>query len=182
MERKKSAPKPVRYYAPTDRVRLRLEDKGIPRNKIYEAKDGEDWDKIRMKSGEWLGVLDGLRGFGGAVKIRKAVKHFHDQGVTIVDIETGLDSMTHGISMEHTALEPVRLSSEEIEARRRSDAIMRQIIMGGMGERDALVHWRDAKLTTEEALNKIRWTKSMAFKILGARGLPAGRRRLQAAE
>ena len=51
-----------------------------------------------------------------------------------------------------------------------------------MGEREALKHWRDPSLTTEEAVRKIGWTKSMAFKILLARGIPAGRKPLLAAE
>lgn len=182
MERQKATPKPVRYYAPNDKARLRLEGMGIARTKIYEAKGGETWDKIKMRRGECLGVLDGLRGFGGAVKIRNAVAHFHDQGVTLVDIETGHDSMTHGISMRDASLEPVRLSVEQIEARRRADAIRRQVENGGMGEREALKYWRDPSLTTEEAIRKIGWTKSMAFKLLKARGIPAGRKPLQAAE
>ena len=116
------------------------------------------------------------------MKIRNAVKHFHDQGVTLVDVETGYDSMTHGISMRDTAMEVVPLTREQKIARSRADAIRRQVENGGMGEREALLHWRDASLTTEEAVRKIRWTKSMAFKILGARGIPAGRKPLQAAE
>lgn len=75
-----------------------------------------------------------------------------------------------------------KLSAEFIKARSRADAIRRQVENGGMGEREALRWWRDASLTTEEAVKKIRWTKSMAFKILKARGIPAGRKPLQAAE
>ena len=182
MERKKSAPKPVRYYAPNDNARRRLESAGIPRAKIYEAKEGETWDKIRLKRGEALGVMDGLRWFGGAVAIRKALEWFHGQDGTVVDIETGCDSRTHGVTMRDAAMQPIRLTPEQIKARQRADAIRRQIENGGMPERVALVHWRNADLSTDEALNKIGWTKSMAFKLLGARGMPAGRRRLQAAE
>ena len=72
-----------------------------------------------------------------------------------------------------------RLPVELVEARRRADAIRRQVENGGMGEREALLHWRDASLTTEDAIRKIGWTKSMAFKILKARGIPAGRKPLQ---
>ncbi len=179
MDYKNPKAKPIRYYAPNDKVRVRLMDMGIPRAKIYEAKEGETWDKFRMKPGEYLGVLDGLRGFGGAVKIRKALEYFHGQGVTIVDIETGRDSRTHGVSMRDAALEPVKRSPEEISAHRRAEAVRRQIENGGLPEREALVYWRDPKLTTEDAVNKIGWTKSMAFKILKARGIPAGRKSLQ---
>ena len=80
MERQKAAPKPVRYYAPNDKVRVRLMDMGSPRAKIYEAKEGETWDKFRMKPGEYLGVLDGLRGFGGAVKIELLLEN----GATLI--------------------------------------------------------------------------------------------------
>lgn len=182
MERKKPTLKPIRYYAPDDTARRRLEARGVPRPSIYEAKDGETWDKIRLKQGEVLGVMDGLRWFGGAVAIRKACERFHDQGATIVDIETGRDSRTHGVTMRDAAMEPVRLSAEELAARRRTEAIQRQIENGGLPEREALIHWRDARLSTDEALNKIGWTKSMAFKILKARGVPAGRRSLQLTE
>jgi len=75
-----------------------------------------------------------------------------------------------------------KLPKEMVAARQRADAIRRQIENGGLPEREALVHWRNAYLTTDEALKKIGWTKSMAFKILLARGIPAGRKPLQAAE
>ncbi len=183
MERKKATPKPARYYAHDKRAYARMVELGVNERAIYEGWEPEQhWTKIRMNRGERLGVLDGLRGFGGAVKIRDAAAHFHGQGVTIVDIETGFDSMTHGISMRDAAMQVVLLSPEEKAARCRADAIRRQMENGGLPEREALVHWRNADLTTEDALKKIGWTKSMAFKILKARGIPAGRKPLQAAE
>src|SRR5579871_6158636 len=107
MKKGKIALIPVRWYAPNKKAAARLEALGATKMKLYEAEKGETWDKITMRQGECLGVVDGFRAFGMTKReIHNAVDRFHSQGATILDVETGQDSRTHGPAMFDVATGP----------------------------------------------------------------------------
>jgi hypothetical protein len=171
MKNGKPPEKPVRWYAPTKKVLARLLALGVPKGAIYDAEKGETWDKITMRHGESLGVLDGLRGFGGKRSIKGALARFHDQGATVVDIETGQDSRTHGVAMyaEATSTRRKMPESEKLaraEARRKKD--------GKMLKRDAYEVWRGIG-TVEQKEEATGWSRAALYAEFGKTGAPAGR-------
>ncbi len=168
----KGTQKPIRYYAGNRKVFARMVDMGIRSRDIYEGwEPSEHWSKIRLKSGERLGTVDGLRSFGGKVAIRKALEHFHGQGVTIVDIISSMDSKIHGVTMRDAALEPEKPSAEYLAEKRRQEIVDR----AKMSEREMMVHWRNPKLKLAEVLALIGLTRSLAYQLLKPRGVGVGR-------
>lgn len=175
MKNGKPALKAVRGYAPNKRAVARLIASGLTMRQIYEAEKGQTWDRFTMRDGEILGVVDGLRAFGGLREIRKAVDRFHGQGATILDVETGKDSRTHGISMRDDVTKPdrqspeyLKLLEEKADARRKKD--------GKMLKREALVVWRNPALTIKEKAAITGWPDSTLNAAFGPSGAPAGRR------
>ena len=162
MKSQKPAPKPIRYYAGTKKVFARMVDMGIRGKDIYEG-----WEP----SEHWSKTVDGLRSFGGKVAIRKALERFHGQGVTIVDIVTGQDSKTHGVTMRDAALEPEKPSAAYLAEKRRQEIVDR----AKMSEREMMVHWRNPKLKLAEVLALIGLTRSLAYQLLKPRGVGVGR-------
>ena len=167
---------PSMWYAQDDKARLKMEARGVPRKKIYEAANGETWDKFRMKDGEYLGILGGLRVFGGAVNIKKALERFHNDGAAVVDIETGQDSMAHGVAMFDTATGPRRLTDEDraIMSEKRSDAYREKHRMASKAEAHRI--WHKVGPSIQAKIKATGWSKGALYGAFGRTGSPLGRR------
>jgi hypothetical protein len=168
---------PDRWYAHDEKAFKRLTALGAPAGKIYKGwTKVEHWSRIIMRKGEWLGIVGGLRAFGGLRDIPKAVKRFHDQGATILDVETKMDSRADGVTMRHDATKPQRQSQEydRLLAEERADA--RRKKDGKMLKREAYVVWRNPKLSIAEKADLTGWPPSTLNAVFGPSGAPAGRR------
>lgn len=177
MSQAQIAPKtPVRWYAQDDKTRLKLEARGVPRKQIYEAASGETWDKFKLKDGEYLGILGGLRIFGGAVAIKKAIEHFHSHGAAILDIETGQDSMSSGVAMYDRATGPRRLTDEDktIMNEQRSDAYRQKHRMASKAEAHRI--WHKVGPSIPAKVKATGWSKGALYEAFGRTGSPLGRR------
>lgn len=165
----------ARGYAATKTDKERLAAAGI--KTIYRAYDGETLDRFKMRRGEYLGVVNGLRAFGeGRRDMAAAVKIVHSWGATVIDAETGLCSRRDGVEMLHRALSPKGPSAEF--AAQMQEASVKARVKGRMGRREALILWRNPKLSTAEAIELMtKWTQATAYKQLGKRDVPAGRRK-----
>lgn len=163
-----------RGYARDAKGEARLRAKGVT-VPIYRADKGQTLGKFKMRKGEYLGVVDGLRVFGeGKRELVKAVKAVHAWGATIYDVETDLCSRRDGAEMLVDAIAPLRPSAEY---RTMQAAQVRERVKGRMPQREALEIWRNPKLSTVEALALMpKWTQATAYKKLGKRLVPAGRR------
>lgn len=146
---------------------------------IYRADQGQlpgnRQGQFKMRRGELLGVVDGLRAFGEAKRdMVAAEKLIHGWGAAVIDAETGLRSDRNGIEMLALALGPNRPSAE---FKSMQAASVCERVKGRMPKREALVIWRNPKLSVSEAIELMpKWTQSTAYKQLGPRGVPAGRR------
>lgn len=168
----------VRGYARHEKDAKRLITAGIPDKYIYRADKKEVIGKFKMRKGEYLGVVDGLLAFGtGRRAIDVAVKLIHDQGATVLDVETGRDSRASGVQMLNEALDPPRPSKEYMAELARQKAVVARVARGVMLERDAIVIWRNPKFSVAEAIDLMHgWRPATAYKVLGRRDVPAGRR------
>lgn len=177
MNRTKATLKPVRWYAQNDKARTRLEGMGITRARIYEAKNGETWNKIVMKAGDGLGIIGGLRIFGGAIAIKKVLKHFRDQGAIIIDCDSGQNSRDNEIDMFELATGPVR-QSPEYKARMADErAEKRRLKSGGLPKREAQIEWKKpGAMSADERAKYIGIPRSTLYAMFGASGAVAGRR------
>lgn len=142
---------------------------------IYRSDKGEGLGKFKMRKGERLGVVNGLRAFGEARwDMVAAVKSVHAWGATIIDAESGLRSDRDGVEMLHRALAP-RRPSDTYRAAQAAGVANR--VKGRMPARQALIIWRDPRFSTEEAIDLMhKWSQATAYKQLGKRDVPAGRR------
>lgn len=165
----------VRGYAPDKKALARLMAAGLPKTKVYEADKGETWDKFTMRQGEYLGVVDGFRAFGGKRDMLKAVKRFHDNGATILDVETGQDSRAHGPAMHDDATKPRNPSSEYQRLTRDERADARRLKNEQMTKLQAHAVWFNPRLTTAEKEAITKWSRAALYKVFGPTGVPAGR-------
>jgi len=164
---KQKTPKPVaRGYAPDKKALARLIAAGIPTTKIYLGFEKQTPDKFKMRHGEYLGVVNGLLAFG-----------FHGEGAAILDVETGLNSRDDGVQMMNAAIDPPKPSPEYMAELARQKAIVNRIAKGAMLELDAIIIWRNPKFSVKEAIDLMHgWKPATAYKVLGRRDVPAGRR------
>lgn len=176
MKKEEIAIRITRGYAPDEKAEKRLLTAGVAARAIYRGWKGETPDKIRMRTGEYLGVVDGFRAFGEArTKVVKLVDKFHKQGATVIDAETKLCSRRDGARMLHELLSPPKPSAEYM--RQLQEASVDTRVKGRMPKRDALVHWRNPKLSVKEAIALMKgWTPATAYNLLKKRDVPAGRR------
>src|SRR5579859_6203841 len=115
MPKASNASRITRGYGPDRKAVARLKAVGV--RTVYCGADGEVPGKFRLRKGETLGVVDGLRAFGSQRKeMAAAVKLVHSWGATIVDADTGYNSREHGVEMLDAALTPQRLTSEQASA------------------------------------------------------------------
>ena len=174
--------KVARGYARTAKDEKRLITSGLKPSAIYlEGRGSERLDRVEMRPGEALGVVDGLRSFGDNRRdIAAAVKRVHSWGAVIVDVETGKRSADHGVEMLHEALAAIHgervMPSAKIAKEMQAKSVKART-KGRMGQREALVFWRDPTLTVGEAIMQMRgWSPGTAYREIGKRGLPTGRR------
>lgn len=170
--------KAVRGYARHEKDAKRLEAAGLLPRQIYRADKGEVPGKFKMRPGEFLGVVDGLLAFGPTRRpFAAAVALIHAQGATILDVETGLNSRDNGVAMMDTALNPPKPSPEYLAEVARQRAEKRRKDNGVMAIREATIIWRNPKLSVVEAIDLMHgWRPATAYKVLGRRDVPAGRR------
>ena len=152
-------------------------DTSLLRHEASTGKDGEVWEKIVMYPNEGLGIIGGLKAFGGKVAIRKAIKWFHDQLVTIMDYATGQNSRTDIVAMLDASETLRRYTPEEKAARAKEAANKRRKKSGAMIDHDARIEWlrKDGKSVKEKS-KYIRWPESSLNAAFGPSGNPPGRR------
>src|SRR5882724_9117930 len=130
----------VRGYARNEKDEKRLRAAGVTKP-IYRADKGEVPGKFKMRKGETLGIVDGLRAFGdGKGEMVSAVKLVHSWGASISDAETGLCSRRDGAEMMAKALGPKRPSKDYKEMQAKA---ARARTKGRMPKRDAQAIWYD---------------------------------------
>jgi len=178
MKSAKPAPFATRGYARHEKDAKRLEAAGLLPRQIYRADKGQTLDKFKMRPGEYLGVVDGLLAFGsGRRAIGLAVKLVHSWGAAVLDVETGCISTQHGVKMLNAAIDPPKPSKEYMAELAREKAEKRRKELGVMAVREATIIWRNPKLSVKEAIDLMHgWKPANAYKVLGKRDVPAGRR------
>ena len=178
MKSTKSPPNAVRGYARHEKDAKRLEAAGLLPRQIYRADKGQTLGKFKMRQGEALGVVDGLLAFGpGRRAMGAAVKLVHEWGATVLDVETLIDSRNHGVQMLNAAIDPPKPSKEYMAELARQKAEKRRKDNGVMGNREATIIWRNPKFSVAEAIDLMPgWRPATAYKVLGKRDVPAGRR------
>jgi len=174
-----------RAYARNERDEKRLIAAGVPARRIYRGDRGvEQWGNWTMRKGEVLGVVNGLLAFGTNRRAMMAALEKAEQGCfVIVDVETQLRSDKHsaklldlGLAKRHgeQAMKPGQAESMQ-------EASVAARTKGRMPQRSALVHWRNPELKTKQALKLMRgWSRGIAYKVLGKRGVPSGRPQIEA--
>lgn len=173
----KTPPKAARWYAPDQKAESRLLAAGADTRHIYRAWKGEVPGKFKMRRGEYLGVVDGLRAFGpGKKAIKEAVDAIHADGASVLDIETGQDSRNDGVAMATEASSPRKLSPEARRLMGEEQAEKHRKKNGQMLKREAYAVWKNPNLSVEEKAEITRWSKSALYAAFKASGAPAGRR------
>jgi hypothetical protein len=165
-----------RGYARNDSDEKRLRAKGV--KTIYRADKGETLGKFKMRAGEILGVVDGLRVFGDTRRdILAAIRVVHAMDATVVDAEDGLRSDRHWPEMIDRALAKFRPTPEQARAMQEASMVARLKGKKIMPRREAAAIWHDARFSTVEAIELMfGWAQATAYKYLGKRNVPAGRR------
>lgn len=178
MKSAKPPPKAIRGYARNEKDAKRLEAAGLLPRQIYRGDKGQTLGKFKMRPGEFLGCVDGLLAFGpGRRAIGLAVKLIHSWGARALDVETGRDTCNHGVQMLNEALDPPKPSPEYMAELARQKAEKRRKDNGVMGNREATIIWRNPKFSVAEAIDLMSgWRPATAYKVLGRRDVPAGRR------
>lgn len=163
-----------RGLARNEKDEKRLRAAGVTKP-IYRMDKGEELGRFKMRKGESLGVVDGLRIFGEAKRdMIWAVKLVHSWGARIIDVETGLCSGKDGAEMVINALAPRRPSEEY---RRMQAAGVRERVKGRMPQHEALKIWRNPNLSVKEAISLMtKWSQATAYLQLGKRDAVPGRR------
>lgn len=162
-------------------------ENGIPRSRIYvEGFKSETLaGAIRaLRKGDMLEVI-GFRVLGSNRRdILASYEAIRARGAGVLDAKTGEVARDDGAVMLAKALASIHgdasaTSDEELAARSRKggEAMKKKAAAKRLGKREALVFWRNADLTVPQALKKMRgWKVATAYRLLGNRGLPAGRR------
>lgn len=173
---------PTRAYARHARDEARLIAAGCAPASIYlEGRGHEGWGSWTLRPGETLGVVDGLRALGeGRRAIALAVGAVHGWGAVVVDAETGQRTDADGVEMLATALAAIhgeRVMPDRARAVAMQANSVKARVRGRMPAREAVIIWRRPELTTGEAAALMTgWSVGTAYKQLGKRGLPGGRR------
>ena len=169
-----------RGYCRNERERLILVDAGLPDEHLYlEGRGAESLDRIKMKPGELLATVGGLRALGDSRRdIVAAAQHIHKMGAAILDVMTGHRSDQHGVDMLDRAL--ARLRGELVMPVGQAESMQAKSVRARIGKRmamrEAMKFWRDPRLTTGEAIKRMSgWSARTAYLRLGKRGLPSGR-------
>jgi hypothetical protein len=113
-----------RGYARHEKDELRLRAVGI--KTIYRGDRGETIDKFKMRRGELLGVINGLRAFGETRRdMVEAVKHIHAASAAIIDVESGNRSDRNGVELLNWALAKFIPTPEQARAMQEASMVAR---------------------------------------------------------
>lgn len=165
----------ARGYARDEKDEKRLRAAGV--RTIYRADKGEGLGKFKMRSGEVLGVVDGLLAFGSLrSQMRDAVATIHKQGAVIVDVETGERSDRDGVAMLDAALVKYRPTSAK--AREMQRASTEAQTEGRMPKSMAKRIWLNpkfAELGNRDVIEMMPgWTWRSAYHHFGPRNVRSG--------
>jgi hypothetical protein len=177
----KANAKAQRGYARNARDEAILIGSGLKTSAVYlEGRGSETLGRIRMRPGELLATVQGLRALGDSRRdIVAAVKHIHSQGAAVLDIDTDERSDRNGVEMLDRAL--ARLKNERIMPPGKAEAMQVKSVKartnGRLPDRQALTIWHNPRLTIGEAIEQMPgWSARAAYMRLGKRGLPVGPR------
>jgi hypothetical protein len=166
-----------RGYARNEREEHLLRESGI--KTIYRADRGETLDKFKMRKGELLGVAS-LRSFGETRRdMVAAIGQVHVWGAAIIDMhpENPLRSDRDGAAMLDRALAKFIPTPEQARAMQEASMVARLKGKKRMPMREAAAIWHSARFSTVEAIEFMYgWAQATAYKQLGKRNVPAGRR------
>jgi hypothetical protein len=179
MDRPKTPLKATRSYAPNQKAFDRLEAVGVNPRHIYRGwTDEETFGKFTMRTGEYLGVVDGLKAFGKTKRpALAAIKLVHSWGATILDVETGKDSRSNGADMLDEIIKPPKPSPEYLAKVAEERKAKWREKNGVMPAREAFQIWKHPKMSVAEKLDLMHgWTKQAAYNEFKKTGAPAGRR------
>jgi len=170
-----------RGYARNARDEAILISSGLKAETIYlEGRGSERLGRIRMRPGELLAAVHGLRALGDSQRdIVAEASRIHAMGAAVLDIDTGQRSDRNGVEMLSAAL--TRLRGEIVMPPGKALAMQAKSIRARVGhrmaQREAMTIWRDPRLTIGEAIARMPgWSARTAYLRLGRRGIPAGRR------
>ncbi len=168
-------------YARNERDEAILAEYGIPPARIWlEGRGAETIGRINMRPGETLATVGGLRPLGNSRQdIVAQVERIRSAGAVVLDVLTKLRSDQAGVAMYEAALR--RLRGERVMPDGKAKAMQAKSVAirtaGRLPERQALIVWKDPKLTTGEAIALMPgWSARSAYNHLGSRGLPVGPR------
>jgi hypothetical protein len=172
-----SSPKPTRGYARNEKDQKRLETIGLLPRQIYREDRGEILGKFKMRKGEFLGVVDGLRVFGTTRRqIDKAIDLVQSWNAEVLDVETGLTTARDGVKMLTQALNPPKPTPEYMAQLRALGLDKR--VKGRMPIKSAEIIWHGHPTwSNAEVLDLMPgWTRASAYNHFGPRKVIAGRR------
>ena len=156
-------------------------DFGLTPDRVYlEGRGHESLGRIRMRSGEILATVGGLRPLGNSRHaIMAELARIHAAGASVLDVATSQRSDHNGAEMLDRAL--ARLRGEIVMPPGKAESMQAKSVAARIGkrmpERQALTIWRDPNLTIGEAIKRMPgWSPRTAYLRLGKRGLPTGRR------
>jgi len=168
-------------YARNEREEAILTDFGLNPDRVYlEGRGAEALGRIRMRSGEVLATVGGLRALGDSRQaIMAELARIHESGAVVFDVATSRRSDQNGAEMLDAALR--RLRGESVMPPGKAEAMQAKSLKARIGNRmparQAMTFWRDPNLTIGEALQRMPgWTSRSAYNHLGKRGLPVGPR------
>lgn len=171
----------IRGFARNAADEARLKAAGVA--KIYrQDKPAEQWGKWRMRRGEALGVVDGLRAFGttrGAMM--DALRKVHGWKAVIRDAETGERSDVNGAEMLDRGLSKVVAAARGPDTERaramQAKSVKARKDDGRMPARQAAYMWKHRPdLSNEEIAEATGWPWRTLHNKFKSRGLPRGRR------
>lgn len=172
-----------RGYARNSADQRRLVQAGLKDREIYREGQGrESFGNWKLRRGDTLLTVHGLRAFGDTRKaMREAVDLVQSWGAEIEDVETGDRTDAKGAQMLDDALARIhgeRRIVSPSRAREMQAASVKKRVKGRMPKREALKIWRNADLTIGEAVAAMGpgWSAGTAYRQLGVRGVPTGRR------
>jgi len=158
--------KTARGFARDEADERRLRAKGV--KVIYRADNGETLDRVNMRKGEFLNVVDGLKGLAAhRAVMTKEVARIHKMGATVRDAETELESRTDGAEMMRLAVAPKIDPKKAAEFQAMS--AKKRVDDGRSGEKRAKVMWHDQRFNLTEFEEATGWPRSTAYLQFGPR-------------
>ena len=178
ISRPKSPPVAVRWFAPDEKAADRLLALGATERGLYRGWKGQIPGKFKMRPGEFLGVVDGYRAFGTGIRaITKAVDLIHADGASVLDVETGKDSRTHGHALISEATGPRRMSAEYKRKMADEKAEKRLESKAGMSKHEIQIEWKKPGImSADERAKYLRIPRATLYAKFGPSGASAGRR------